>query len=105
LINKSSTLFLVAAITGIIFLSLILLLPINTTSLSSNSEISPLLPNQKVIILGKVIKQSSANIKLDNNISLYCPNCPPLINKSIKVESIVSSYYSNKSLSVSKILI
>ncbi|MDO8508384.1 MAG: hypothetical protein Q7S27_01725 [Nanoarchaeota archaeon] len=70
--------------------------------ISNPAQLSSLVSNQRIIIEGKVIKESlTANnklLKLNNNFTLLCPrSCPPLLNKQIsaqvKFESSSSRHY------------
>ncbi len=91
----------VLALLGL-FTLLILAFSLPPKKLSSKEHLSDFQPNQKLIIEGKVIKETyNKNQKvlhLDNNLNLQCPNpCPSLLNKNIKaiirLESYNNKYY------------
>jgi hypothetical protein len=69
--------------------------------ISSQNELSSLVSNQKILIKGKVEKETygknSRILHLDNNLTLQCDkSCPSLRNKSIETLSILEKY-DNKS--------
>jgi hypothetical protein len=59
--------------------------------------------NQKLFIQGRVIKQTSSVIYLNNNISLSCTNCPNYLNKNITATAILETWTGKPVIKVLKI--
>lgn len=83
-----------------IFILLLSLFLLPAKPINSPEQLSSLLPNQKIMTAGKVIKETSSKnykvIKLDNSIELRCEiNCPSYLNKNISALAI-SKPYNNK---------
>jgi len=92
---------LIVALLGIFFLIIISNFA-PPKSISSPKELSSLNSNQKVLVSGKVIKETYSKnnliLHLNNNVTLLCPiPCPSLLNKNIsaiaKYESFNNNYY------------
>ena len=92
---------------GIFILFLILLLS-KPIPVSSPEQLKFLNQNQKILLQGKVIKESlnknSRALKLDNNLSLTCEKpCPSYLNQNIQAIAVIEEFNSNKYLKVLKI--
>jgi len=94
----------VLAILGILIL-LVILVSQKPISISSYEELANLTANSKIITSGFVIQQTSYSIKLDNNLSLYCNNCPSCKNKNVSIIGIIEDYNNKKEINVLKIKI
>jgi hypothetical protein len=106
--QKTSLLPFLITIECIFLLFSLLILPINVKTISSLNEINNLENNQKVQFQGKVISQTntseSIRVILDNNISFRSTNKNiSYLNKTIIVQGIISSFYDNKTMSVTSI--
>lgn len=94
------------SVLGIFILLLAFALP--PKIISSPSELSSLIPNQKIIIQGRVVKETySENYKtlaLDNEIQLKCDiSCPNYLNKKVSALTILEPYNNKNYLRVLKI--
>jgi len=91
---KKTALFL--TIMGILFL--ILLSFFYQKPINSKTDITTLLPNQKVIISGKVTQEKNTpyyRTLIVNNISILCLHpCPSYLNSKIQVLAIIKEYKS-----------
>jgi hypothetical protein len=101
--QKLSLLSLLICLELLVLLFSILILPINIKEIKSPQEINLLENNQKILLKGKVIKETTSTIKLDNNVSASYKHDSKLINKTIKAEGIITSYYSNKTIQITKL--
>ena len=91
---KKTALFL--TIIGILLL--ILLSFFYTKPLLTSKQIENLLPNQKILISGKVIQEKnnpSYHTLIINNISIRCMNpCPSYLNSKVQVFAVTKEYKS-----------
>lgn len=77
-------------------------------SISSKDQLNELIPNQKIIVSAKVIKetQNSYNklIHLNNDLILQCDlSCPSYLNKNIKATAKLERYNNKEYLKILKI--
>jgi hypothetical protein len=92
---------LIILLVGLILLSAILLFqkPIIT---DSPEEIQDLEENQKVKVIGYVVKESTYQalriITLENGISFTCSDCPSYLNKNITSIAQIDLYNNKKEL-------
>ena len=93
----------IIAILGIFALLLILILS-KPLPISSPSELSKFQDNQKLLIDGKVIKQTASTLYLNNNFSLICDSsCPQYLNKNISAIAIKDSFNDKTQLKILRI--
>ncbi|MEM4271489.1 MAG: hypothetical protein QXD13_00115 [Candidatus Pacearchaeota archaeon] len=96
---------LAIALIGII----ILILMLNFSSpikVSSIEDLEALEDGTKIQVEGTVAKQTSSSIKLDNNFTLDCENCPSYLNQTIKAEAFIDKYNNRiylKTLKITKL--
>lgn len=93
-------------ILGLFLLLLLFNLPPKT--IQSEEQLKNFQPNQKLLIKGKVIKETFLNknkiYQLDNNLSLQCElNCPSYINQNIEATTKLEKYNQNSYLKILKI--
>lgn len=89
----------ILSILGILtLLSLALFLP--PKQISSPSELPLIISNQKIQVTGRVFSQNAQTIKLDNDISLSCPDCPNYKNKTISAICTINQYNNRTYLEV-----
>lgn len=98
---------LIIAIVCIFVLFLIGLLS-TPRKVSSSTELDNLQQNQKLIIKGKVIKETLSKNKktlyLDNNLSAVCEGgCPLFLGKNISAIAILERYNNKNYLKILKI--
>ena len=91
-----------------LFLLLILLIFLPSKQISSKESLSSLLPNEKVAVSGKVIKETPSKnyklLKLDNSIELRCDvRCPSYLNKTISAIAVFDQYNDRAYLNILKI--
>jgi len=77
-------------------------------SISSQKELYSLIPNQKVTVEGKIIKENPYKnyklLELDNYIKLKCDlSCPSLLNKQISALAKLESYNNQNYLKILKV--
>lgn len=89
-----------------ILLLSIFLLP--AKSITSPKELAALLPNQKILVQGKVIGEKYYKnykiLTLDNNLELKCDiNCPQYLNKNISALTLLESYNNKNTLKTLRI--
>ena len=106
--QKGAIISLLFAIIGLLILFDFLILPINIKSINSPKEINLLEVNQKVqfqsIVISEKISGSSLKLTLNNNFSFKTDSKNiSYLNKSIIVNGIITSFYNNKTLSVTSI--
>ncbi len=94
---------LAIALAGIIILMFMLNFS-NPVKVNSPQDLETLEDNTKVQIEGTVIKQTSSSIKLDNNLTLDCENCPSYLNQTIKAEAFIDNYNNRTYLKTLKIM-
>jgi len=75
-----------------IFILILLLLFQTPISISSQSQLNKLQANQKILITGRVIKQTTSNIYLNNNFTIQCEDCPDYKNQDISTIVILNKY-------------
>jgi len=76
--------------------------------ISSPIELSSLIQNQKLLIQGRVIKETynknSKILHLDNNMTLQCDKfCPSLQNRSLESIAILEKYDNKNYLKILKL--
>lgn len=71
--------------------------------ISSETNISELKANQKILIKGKVTFQTPAKLTIDNKLDIYSEFSPPAKDKNILIMGIVEEYDGKKSLSALRI--
>ena len=98
--QKQALLALLISIELIALLASIYVLPINIKEINSPQEINLYEPNQKISFQAKIIKETKNHITFDNNISLYYPRNTNLINQSLNVYGIITTFYENKTLTI-----
>lgn len=101
--QKVTLLALLITIELLFLLFSILILPVNIKQLNSPQEISLYEPNQKVLLEGRIIKETNNTIKFENNISASFKHISPLINQTLKANGIITEFYNNKTLQITKI--
>ncbi len=90
----------IISLLGIFSLLLILILS-KPIPITSQSQLSSLQDNQKLLIEGKVIKQTSSTLYLNNNLSLLCDSsCPQVLNKNISALAIKDSFNDKTQLKI-----
>jgi len=92
------------ALAGISILFAILLFS-NPIQINNQEQLNKLLDNSKVQLNGKVIKQTSYSISLDNNITIICKSCPPCKNQDIQATGIIKRYKNDTKIYLSTIKI
>ena len=88
-----------------IFILLLIMLNSKPIIIYSSKELSNYQDNQKLLISGKVIKQTFSSLTLENNFSLTCDSsCPTYLNKNISALVLLDSFNNKKQLKILRII-
>lgn len=92
-------------IIAIVFLAVltIMLYAQKQVQITHQDNLTNLLQNQKLLIQGKVIKQTSSAIYLSNSLILSCDNCPSYLNQNITAEAILETWTGKPIIKVLKL--